>query len=125
MDHQPGPLKSNCTPVRTVPSSPVSSRAATTVPSWQLATAQAEATHAAVPLATLHAPLHAPQCDALVRVSTSQPLDALPSQSAKPVAHTRWQLRAAQTTRELGADAHPMPHAPQCARELRRSASRG
>jgi hypothetical protein len=35
-------------------------------------------------LATLHARPQAPQCDALVRVSTSQPLDASPSQSAKP-----------------------------------------
>jgi hypothetical protein len=53
-------------------------------PVAQLATAHAPAAHTAVALGNEQARPHIPQCATLARVSTSQPLLALRSQSAKP-----------------------------------------
>ncbi len=50
----------------------------------QRAMAQVPAMHAAVPLGGVHARPQAPQCEVLVRVSTSQPFEGSPSQSEKP-----------------------------------------
>jgi hypothetical protein len=55
-------------------------------PFAHLATVQVPALHAAVAFARLHAP-HLPQLLTSVFRFASQPLDALPSQSAKPLAH--------------------------------------
>jgi hypothetical protein len=71
----------------------------------------------------LHRPPHLPQCRALLRVSTSQPLAGSPSQSAKPALHAATAQRpAAQAPRAL-AGAHARPQAPQCAALARVSAS--
>jgi hypothetical protein len=53
-------------------------------PVLQAPTPHAPAVHVAVPLAVTQARSQAPQCAGALRVSTSQPLEATPSQSAKP-----------------------------------------
>jgi hypothetical protein len=68
---------------------------------------QVDALHAGAPLATAgHATPHAPQCDALLRVSTHAPLHAVSPAAQgimqKPAAHTR-------------PAAHARPQPPQCA----------
>jgi len=55
----------------------------------------------------------APQWAALVRVSTSQPLLGLPSQSPKFVAQTAPHTPAAQKVVALGPEGHTVPQAPQ------------
>ncbi len=51
-------------------------------PALQLATVHAPAAQPATPLAAAQPRPQAPQCDTVVRTSVSQPLAALPSQSA-------------------------------------------
>jgi hypothetical protein len=71
--------------VAVVTSHPSAARALQSArPLVQLATVHAPATQAPVALAGAQRLPHAPQCSALARVSTSQPLEASPSQSAKP-----------------------------------------
>ncbi len=53
-------------------------------PVLHAATAHTPAVHAAVALGGLQRAPHAPQCEVLVRVSTSQPFEGSPSQSEKP-----------------------------------------
>jgi hypothetical protein len=66
----------------------------------------------------------APQFEAALRVSTSQPLVGSPSQSAKPVAHTGTQAPATQAFAVVEAlVAHTRPQAPQLEAELRVSTS--
>lgn len=50
-----------------------------------------------------------------VRVSTSQPFVATPSQFAKPVEHTSEQRLAAHAAVALAPPGHVVPHAPQLA----------
>jgi hypothetical protein len=67
----------------------------------------------ALAFAKVHPLPQRPQCEVLVRVSASQPLAGLPSQSAKPVRHApREQVPAAQTAVALGK-VHPLPQRPQ------------
>ena len=63
-----------------------------------------------------------PQWAVLARVSVSQPLAALMSQSAKPASHATAQRPAAQVAVWLAATPHATPHAPQFARSVVRSA---
>ncbi len=56
---------------------------------------------------------HAPQFDALVVVSTSQPLAALPSQLLQPASQVRPQAPAPQVGVEWGPDAQVTPQPPQ------------
>jgi hypothetical protein len=55
-----------------------------------------------------------PQFIALTRVSTSHPLLALPSPSAKPSAHRNPQRPIVQTAVALGPALHAAPQVPQC-----------
>jgi hypothetical protein len=79
----------------------------------QTATAHAPDEQEAVPFATLHALLHAPQFKASPVSDTSQPFTADESQSAYPVA----QLATAHAPDEQAAvpfaTLHALPHAPQ------------
>ena len=70
-----------------------------------------------------HARSHAPQCATLLRVSASQPLAGLPSQSAKPVAQSRPQAPAEHVAVAWAPDGHARPQAPQLASALVVSAS--
>jgi hypothetical protein len=73
-----------------------------------------EATHTAVPLTPPgQARPHTPQCVALARTSTSQPLVGLPSQSPKPIAQRREHVPAEHTAVALGPVGHIRPQAPQ------------
>ncbi len=60
-----------------------------------------------------HARPHMPQCATLMRVSLSQPLVALPSQSPNPSAQLRPHRPAEHTARALTAPGHAAPHALQ------------
>jgi hypothetical protein len=85
-------------------------------PVAQAAIAQAPAAQVEVALGSAQTRPHAPQLTALVWVSTSQPLAAVPSQSAKPVAQrTTVQALPAQPLVATLASAHTVPHAPQWA----------
>jgi hypothetical protein len=69
--------------------------------------------HPAVPLGTAHARPQAPQWLGVLVVLTSQPLAALPSQSANPAAQVKPQRPAAQAGVALSAPMHTVPQAPQ------------
>jgi hypothetical protein len=77
---------------------------------------QPPAVHVVTALARMgHALRHVPQWVSELRVSTSQPLVASPSQSAKPVMHDPTvQLPAVHEGVALGVE-HALLHAPQCA----------
>jgi hypothetical protein len=83
----------------------------------------APATHALVALAALHARPHIPQFVGLVRVSTSQPSDALPLQSAKPALHVNPHAPAAHVAVALAGAIHDRPHVPQLATVVARVVS--
>jgi hypothetical protein len=82
-------------------------------PALQAATAQRPPTHAGAPLLTEHTTPQAPQAVAVVRVSTSQPLSGLPSQSAKPALHAATAQRPAAHDAVALGRLHPRPQAPQ------------
>jgi hypothetical protein len=84
-------------------------------PALQLAMPHAPAEHDGVPLAVEHALPQRPQLPTLVRVSTSQPLAALPSQSAKPVLQVNPHAPAAQKIDALARAAQARPQPPQWA----------
>lgn len=74
------------------------------------------AAHVARPLAgAAHARSHAPQCARVTRVSTSQPLFASPSQSAKPGLQVKPQLPAAHVGMAFAAVGHGTQRVPQVA----------
>ena len=85
--------------------------------------AQVDALQAPVPLAGAQARPHPPQWVALTRVSASQPLSRRPSQSAKPAVQVMAQVPWAQAGTALAAPRHMVLQNPQCATEVRRSAS--
>ncbi len=87
-------------------------------PAVQAAMPQAPAVQAAVALAKKQAPPQRPQCDGLLRVSTSQPLDASPSQFSKPALQAKPQAPAAQVLVALARVGHAALQAPQWARSL-------
>jgi hypothetical protein len=90
----------------------------------QSATAQADAAHTAVAtLGSAQARPQPPQCAALVRVSVSQPLAALPSQSAKPAVQITAQAPTAHAGTALGAPGQAWPQVPQCETATRVSVS--
>ncbi len=65
-----------------------------------------------------------PQCEGEARVSTSHPLAASRSQSAKPVEHVPTAQRPdTHATVAFASDAHAIPHAPQFAADAPRSTS--
>jgi hypothetical protein len=70
-----------------------------------------------------HVRPQAPQCDALVRVSTSHPLAGLPSQSAKPAEHIPTAQRPLLHVAVALVRLHAMPQAPQCVAEALRLVS--
>jgi hypothetical protein len=83
-----------------------------------------EAVHAPEALlAFAQARPHMPQCAVLVRVSVSQPLAALPSQSAKPVPQVKPQRESAQRGDAFMAPAQAMPQPPQWSAVARVSTS--
>jgi hypothetical protein len=92
-------------------------------PAAQVATAHAPAAHVAAPLGAAHVRPHIPQFAALVRVSTSQPLPGLPSQSAKPALHAPIAHAPAAQVAAALAKLHARPHVPQWAALVRVSAS--
>ena len=75
--------------------------------------AQALMRHAAVALRIAQARPQAPQLAVSVRLSTSQPFAAIPSQSAKPGAHSMRQAPITQMPTELVPAGHAVPQAPQ------------
>jgi hypothetical protein len=77
----------------------------------------APAVHAGVQTPPEQVPVHGrlqpPQCVVDVRVSASQPLPALPSQSAKPVLHENPQLPPLQVVEALPRVGQTLPQVPQ------------
>jgi hypothetical protein len=69
---------------------------------------------AGVPPMVVQAVLQVPQCDTSLRVLTSQPLSALPSQSANPSAQRATVQRPAVHIPVALAGAHARPQPPQC-----------
>ncbi len=67
-----------------------------------------------VPLAAEQTLPQRPQLPVLVRVSTSQPLRGLPSQSAKPVLQVKPHAPDEQNTDALARAAQVRPQPPQC-----------
>jgi hypothetical protein len=92
-------------------------------PALQLATEHIPPAHAAVALGRLHARPHIPQLVAVVRVSVSQPLAALPSQSAKPALQAPITQRPAEHAGVALAAAQVVPQAPQLVAVLVRAVS--
>jgi hypothetical protein len=88
----------------------------------QVITAHVPAAHVAVALGSAQARPHIPQWSLAVRVSVSQPLAALPSQSPKPALHATAQRPDAHEGVPLAA-LHALPHAPQWAAAVERSVS--
>jgi hypothetical protein len=84
-------------------------------PALHEATRHAPAAQAPTPLAGAQARLHAPQCVDELAVFTSQPLAALPSQSAKPAAHDATTHRPPAQALVALARAQRVPQAPQLA----------
>ena len=70
-----------------------------------------------------HVRPQAPQLAALVRVSVSQPLTALPSQSANPSAQVVWHRLITHAAVAFGPAVHAVPQAPQLAAFARVSVS--
>ena len=62
-----------------------------------------------------HATPQRPQLPAAVKRLTSQPFDAMPSQSAKPSLQAKPHAPAAQVARALAGAGHALSHAPQWA----------
>lgn len=73
----------------------------------------APATHVAVPLLLLQALPQAPQLEALVRVFTSQPFEAAPSQFPNPAAHAPSVQVPLPHDSLAFARSHTLPHVPQ------------
>ncbi len=93
-------------------------------PALQDPTAQAPAMQVEVLLGpAVHVAPHAPQWVALVRVSTSQPLAAMPSQSAKPGTQVNPHRLAVHVGEALGTGGHAVSHAPQWVGSSRSSVS--
>jgi hypothetical protein len=92
-------------------------------PTSQVATLQRPAVQRPVPLAGRHTVPHVPQLVALVCASTSQPLAGFMSQSRKPAAQVYVHVPLLHDATALGRAAHARPQVPQCATELRTSAS--
>jgi hypothetical protein len=92
-------------------------------PAAQALTTHPPPAHAAVALASAQARRHAPQWEAALRVSASQPFAGSPSQLAQPAS----QLATAHTDAAHDAVAwgseHACPQRPQCAAALRVSVS--
>jgi hypothetical protein len=85
---------------------------------------QADAEHVALaPAGTGQARPHIPQFVRLVRVSTSQPSDALPLQSAKPGRHENPQTPVLHVAVALAGAVHARPHIPQFATAVPRFVS--
>ncbi|MBK6533845.1 MAG: hypothetical protein IPF99_30940 [Deltaproteobacteria bacterium] len=82
-------------------------------PTLQVATAHTPAAHAAIPFGGLQERPQLPQSVMLVRVSTSQPLAGLPSQSAKPVLHVKLHAPDAQKMLAFARVGHARPQPPQ------------
>jgi len=83
-------------------------------PVRQLPTAQAPERHTPTALESVHPAPQAPQWVELVRVSTSQPLEATPSQSAKPARQVNPQAPAAQVAAAFALAGQAAPQRPQC-----------
>ena len=84
-------------------------------PALQAAMPQLPAEQLGVPLATVHALPHAPQCDVLVRTLVSQPSATPPAQSPKPALQ---EAMPQPPEEQLGvplATLHALPHVPQLA----------
>jgi hypothetical protein len=75
--------------------------------------AHAEPTHAGVALAVVHARPQPPQLAALEVVSTSHPFEAVPSQSANPVAHESMAHAELAHFALAWESAQTFPHVPQ------------
>jgi hypothetical protein len=76
-----------------------------------------------VPLATLHAFPHAPQCNTDTLMFVSQPSAGLPSQLRKPALHAPIAHVLALQVAAALANEHTLPHAPQFAALVRMSVS--
>ena len=74
---------------------------------------QTPAEQADVPFAVEQALPHRPQFPAVVRMFTSQPLAAIPSQSAKPALQVNPHAPAAHVTVAFALAAHARPQPPQ------------
>jgi len=91
----------------------------TQAPSQRCAPASHVTSHAPIaqratpPAGAAQAMPHAPQCAALVLVSTSQPLAGLPSQSAKPASQRSAQAPIAQVAAALGPATQGAQRSPQ------------
>jgi hypothetical protein len=92
-------------------------------PMSHMLTEQLPPVQLAAPPMTVHTRPQPPQCEVLVRRSTSHPLAALPSQSAKPALHAYTQPPLVQLAVALALAAHARPQPPQCAVLLRVSTS--
>ena len=79
-------------------------------------TVQVPAEHAPVPLAGVHSFIQRPQWVRSLRVSTSQPLAALASQSAKPASHVNPQVPPVQVGLAFAGRGHMRPQPPQFVR---------
>ena len=83
------------------------------------ATAQAPAAHVGAALAKVHTVAHAPQWVAVTRVSVSQPLSGLLSQSPKPPAQVpTTHTPARQAGVAPAGEGHRWPQAPQFSMSL-------
>ncbi len=82
-------------------------------PLMQPAMRHTEASQVAVPPEAVHMRAHAPQFEALVRVSTSQPSAASPLQSEKPATHDTTQAPSTQPGKPLGRAGHSFMQRPQ------------
>ncbi len=110
--------------VRTSTSHPlVASPSQSAKPSLQRPTAQRPISQAAAALAAAQALVHEPQRVAAVLRFTSQPLSALPSQSAKPATQVSLQRPITQRLVALGRAPQALPQAPQWTSEARVSVS--
>jgi len=83
-------------------------------PARQLPTAQAPERHTPTALKSEHAAPQDPQWVELVLVFTSQPLEATPSQSAKPALQVKPQAPAEQVAVALALAGQGAPQRPQC-----------
>jgi len=83
-------------------------------PPAQLATVHCDMLHPAVPLATMHTRPQLPQWLVVLVVLVSQPLEAMPSQSANPAVQLNAQRPPVHAGTALSAAMHTVPQAPQC-----------
>jgi hypothetical protein len=84
----------------------------------QLATRQEPAMQTPLALASVQALPHEPQWLLLLARLTSQPFDQSPSQLAKPVLQSCWQVPATQADVAFARIGQALPHAPQLFRSL-------